>query len=127
MKSVHLIYLVGYLMTVLTSGQAWADADLIHITRDGCNVVSVRDHEPRPGCPDDAACRNKGDRVKWLVTPYARFSVAFGATSPFDDDGCLSGEGTCTVSNNAASGPYDYAVTLDVEGCGPIDPRIIVN
>jgi hypothetical protein len=114
---------LGVLAAIGASG-AWADAELIRIQQQDCSITQVADDEPRPDCPTDAACRHRGERVKWVVTPSVPFSVAFPGGSPFASDSCLSGAGICVISDQAY-GEYAYAVTLT--GCASMDPKIIVR
>lgn len=98
---------------------------------DGC-PVGVDDTTPQPDCPENAACRDRGQTVHWQRSDGGlNFSLSFSDTSIFDGWGsgaCTSsaqgGQIVCRIAETAASGDYKYDV--EAEGC-VLDPRLIIR
>lgn len=99
---------------------------------DGC-PVGVVDTSPQPNCPEDAACRSRGDTVQWRRADGGQdFAIRIVASSIFDQWGqgsCQSpagpsGQILCRISDDAPAGDYKYDVEAD--GC-VLDPRLVVR
>jgi len=117
---------------VTTSFAGPARAALEIQMADGCPVAVV-DTSPQPNCPEDAACRGRGDTVQWRRADGNQdFSISIDATDIFDQWGqgsCQSTAGTsgqilCRISDDAPTGDYKYDVEAD--GC-VLDPRLVVR
>jgi hypothetical protein len=114
---------------VMLSTPAWATLQIEF--EEGC-AIGVNDLSPEPDCPDNAACRNRGQTVHWQAD--RTFSLNFGGaeSSIFEGWGqgnCQSnsnpgGQLSCRIAENAPKGGYDYDVKTD--SCA-MDPRLIIR
>jgi hypothetical protein len=112
----------------LMFGQAWAAPIFIDVGAD-CSKTVVDSITDRP-CQGGDACRHRGELVNWVVRPGNNpFRVEFTESSPFGDaTDCLTQTGqACRIPESTSDGNYDYTVSVDVPGCGTIDPRIVIN
>ena len=112
----------------LVLGQALAAPIFIDVG-ENCSKTVVDSITDRP-CRGGDACRHRGELVNWVVRPgnYA-FQVEFAGQSPFGDaTSCLTETGQpCRIPQSTQDGNYEYNVSVDVPGCGMIDPKIVIN
>lgn len=129
-KAMNMWAKVFICVVLLVSGSSvWALLQVNVV--DGC-PVGVVDTTPQPNCPENAACRNRGQTVHWQRSDGGMdFSLDFSDTSIFDGWGsgtCTSnaqgGQIVCRIAENAASGDYKYDV--EAEEC-VLDPRLVIR
>jgi hypothetical protein len=122
------VQLAGYVAFSLTIGPAWAAPIFIDVG-ENCSKTVTDSITDRP-CRGGDACRHRGERVTWVVRPGNNpFQVEFTESSPFGDStSCLTDSGqACRIPQSTPDGSYDYNVSVDVPGCGMIDPKIVIN
>ena len=122
-----IVQFAGYVVLSLAVAQAWGAPIFIDVGQDCSTTIVDSTGQACPGKGPQDACRGRGQAVNWVARGGNHdFEVSFMGDSPFGHEtACLTHTGQpCRIPDDAADGEYDYSV--EIIGCGEIDPRILI-